>query len=276
MKFSVLMSVYFKENKFFFISSLESIINQTLCPDEIILVKDGPLTSELDEVMSDYSIRYNFIKIVSLPENRGLAHALNEGLKHCSFDLVARMDSDDISPTNRFEKQIAYLSKNPGIDVLGGNIYEFEGDLSNIKSLRRVPQFDKEIKKKGRLKSPVNHATIIFKKKKMLEIGGYNENISPEDYYLWLKMFKKGYTFHNIQEPLLLVRIDNGMIERRRGLSYLRKELFFFRTAYNENLLSLNSYLINITIRSVFRVLPSSLLKKAYELIFREKPKSII
>jgi glycosyltransferase involved in cell wall biosynthesis len=272
MKFSVLMSVYFKENKFFFISSLESLINQTLRPDEIILVKDGPLTNELDEMMNNYCFKYDFIKIVSLPKNSGLAHALNEGLKHCSFDIVARMDSDDISPTNRFEKQIAYLSENPEIDVLGSNICEFEGDVNNIKTIRRVPQFDKEIKRKGRLKSPVNHATIIFKKNKMLEIGGYNENISPEDYYLWLKMFKNGFIFHNIQEPLLLVRIDNGMIERRRGLSYLRKELFFFKTAYDENLIPLSFYLINIGIRSFFRILPSSVLKKAYQLIFREKP----
>ena len=109
MKFSVILSLYFKEQPSYLIQSLDSIFSQTLLPDEIVLVKDGPLTPELDNIVSEYEKRYNIIKVIPLEKNLGLGKALNEGLKHCSHDLVARMDTDDIAYPNRFEKQVKFM-----------------------------------------------------------------------------------------------------------------------------------------------------------------------
>ena len=125
MKFSVLLSVYRKEQPAYLRQSLDSIFTQTLLPDEVVLVKDGPLTDALDEVAEDYCRKYPVIRVVPLSENQGLGRALNEGLKHCSYDLVARMDTDDVAKPERFEKQIAVFCAHPEMDVVGAWIDEF-------------------------------------------------------------------------------------------------------------------------------------------------------
>ena len=143
--FSVLLSLYKKELPSQLRQSLNSLFSQTLLPDEIILVKDGPLTPELDAIVSDYAARYPFLKVVPLPQNQGLGKALNEGLKHCSYDLVARMDTDDISKPDRFEKQMKVFEEHPKLDLVGAWIDEFEGTPQHILSVRRVPETSEQI-----------------------------------------------------------------------------------------------------------------------------------
>lgn len=138
--FSVLLSLYSKENPLFFKQSFESLFSQTLLPSEVVLVKDGPLTVELDTIVSDYEQRCSILKVVTLEKNQGLGKALNEGLKHCSNDIVARMDTDDIAKPSRFEKQIKVLCENPDIDVVGTWIDEFLDDISNVLSVRKLPE----------------------------------------------------------------------------------------------------------------------------------------
>ena len=137
MRFSVLLSVYYKESYSAFCKSLDSIFTQTTCPDEVILVEDGPLGSDLNDIISEYSAKYPTLKIIPLPTNQGLGKALNEGLKHCSYDIVARMDTDDIAKPDRFEKQLAVFEKYSDIDVVGAWIDEFEDDISDVKSVRK-------------------------------------------------------------------------------------------------------------------------------------------
>ena len=221
-KFSVLMSVYYKENPDHLRLALDSIIDQTLLPNEIILVEDGVLTDELYKVIDDYCKKYSFLKIIKLKKNVGLGNALNEGLKHCSYEYVARMDTDDISLKNRFEKQISYLRENPNVDVVGGNIIEFDSDSGKIISAKIVPEKYRDILKYSKKRNPLNHMTVIFKKSSVLSAGGYKDCLYFEDYFLWVRMLKNGNQIYNIQETLVKVRSGIQLIKRRGSLSYIR------------------------------------------------------
>lgn len=140
-KFSVLMSIYYKEKPANLKLALDSVINQTYKPSEIILVEDGPLTQELDLLIDNYRSKYDFIKIIKLKKNQGLSNALNVGLKHCKYEYVARMDTDDISLPNRFEKQFKFIESNPEYDVIGSNIIEFDDSTNEDISVRKVPEY---------------------------------------------------------------------------------------------------------------------------------------
>lgn len=269
-RFSVVMAVYHRDQPQHVSQAIESILNQTLQPDEIIIVFDGPVDGQLNRAIKTYEDNV-LVRIHRLPENKGLANALNVGISKARYPLIARMDADDFSYENRFELQISFLRQFPDIDVLGGNLLEFEGEDMDIRTVRKVPELDKEIKRKGKLICPINHPTVIFRKDKFLEVGGYNEQVFPEDYYLWLRMFKHGLKFHNLQEPLLLMRVDQGMINRRSGRAYLKKELNFLKVSYKEGLLSLPHFLIHTMFRSTFRLLPTALLERSYIRFFRKK-----
>ncbi|WP_235846338.1 glycosyltransferase [Morganella psychrotolerans] len=139
MKFSILLSVYFKENAIFLNDSLNRIINNSEKPTEVVIVKDGPLTDQLNLTIENWEKEYpNIIKTIDLPENIGLGKALNEGIKHCSNEWIFRMDTDDICLPNRFKKQINYLQENPHISLLGGNIEEFNEDMTESNGQRNI------------------------------------------------------------------------------------------------------------------------------------------
>ena len=155
------MSVYYKENPSYLDDSLDSIFNQTLKPNEVVLVEDGPLNEELDNVINKYKNKHECFKIVKLKENMGLGKALNEGLKYCQYEYVARMDSDDISIPNRFEKQISYLEQHPEIDMLGSNIAEYDEKMTTITGHRIVPENNNEILKMMKKRNPFNPMSVI-------------------------------------------------------------------------------------------------------------------
>lgn len=155
--FSILLAVYKKENPVYFSQSLDSIFSQILFPHEVVLVKDGPLTDDLERVINKYQSKYYILKVVSLPVNQGLGKALNEGLKHCSHDLVARMDTDDIVKPDRFEKQLKIFQEDPEVDVVGSWIDEFEGDISHVVSVKRLPECHEEILSFAKKRNPINH-----------------------------------------------------------------------------------------------------------------------
>ena len=164
MKFSVLLSVYCKESPIYFRESLNSILSQTLRPSEIILVEDGPLTEELDNEITRYLDLHPHLKVITLSINQGLGKALNEGLKHCSYDIVARMDTDDIAKPDRFEKQLAVFEKYSDIDVVGAWIDEFEDDISDVKSVRKLPELPDDIRQFAKRRNPINHPVVMFRK----------------------------------------------------------------------------------------------------------------
>lgn len=159
--------------------------------------------------------RYPYLKVLSLVTNRGLGKALNEGLKYCSHELVARMDTDDIAMPERFEKQLAVFKKYPDIDVVGAWINEFEDNVSNIKSVRKLPELPDDIRQFAKRRNPINHPVVMFRKSAVLAAGGYRHFPLFEDYYLWIRMLMNGAKFYNIQESLLYFRFSSEMFKRR-------------------------------------------------------------
>lgn len=216
------MSLYYKERPEYLRQSLDSVFNQSVIPDEVVLVKDGPLTPELDAAVDEYKTNHKELKVVPLPVNGGLGNALNEGLKHCSHELVARMDTDDICFSNRFEQQIRFMEGHPTVDIISSWLEEFEGDVSQAKSIKRVPGTHEEIAQYIKSRNPLNHPAVMFRKSAVEKSGSYQHFPLFEDYYLWARMMKDGATFANIQEPLLHFRISPDMFRRRGGWNYAK------------------------------------------------------
>ncbi len=268
--YSVLLSVYSKERPEYLHQCFESLLSQTLLPKEIVLVKDGSLTNDLENIIEIMLGRCSIIRIVALPVNQGLGIALNEGLKNCSSKLIARMDTDDIAKPNRFEKQIKIFQKYPDLDVVGAWIDEFENDTSNIISTRKLPEFNDEIIKYAKQRNPINHPAVMFRKHSVLKVGGYKHFPLFEDYYLWVRMIMNGAKFYNIQESLLYFRFSPDMFKRRGGLNYAIHEYNFQRFLKNEGFISQRTFIKNTSLRFISRIIPNSLRSRLYKKILRK------
>lgn len=267
------MPVYYKENPLFFEQALDSVLNQTLLPDEIVIVKDGPLTKELDTIIDKCISKYpNLFNIVALEKNVGLGEALRIGIEKCSFDIIARMDSDDIAKKDRFEKQIKYLKEYPDIDVLGSWISEFEDNPENIISCRQLPVEHKEIYKFGQFRCPMNHQTVMFKKEAVLKAGNYKKFKNIEDYYLWGRMLINGAKFANIPECLVNVRAGNAMFKRRANLTYffnseLPLQIEFLKIGFT----NIYQFLRNSLLKFLLRAMPLGLMSLYYKKFLRQE-----
>lgn len=269
MPFSVLMSLYYKERPDYLRQSLDSVFNQTLPPDEVIMVEDGPLTKELYDVLDEYEARHAELKRIPLPVNGGLGKALNEGLKHCSNELVARMDTDDISIPNRFEKQIATFSIYPDADIVSCWIDEFENTPNNVTSTRKLPEFPYEIFKYGKKRCPVNHPAVTFRKSTVLFAGGYQHFPLFEDYFLWVRLLLNGAKIYNIQESLLLFRSSSDMFKRRGGIKHAIEEVRFQNFIRKIGYIGFTRMSINIAIRFTTRIVPNSFRSFIYKKLLR-------
>lgn len=273
MKFSVLMSIYYKERPQHFQECMQSIWdNQTLKPNEIILVKDGILTKKLETEIQRWSIKLSdVIKIVSIPENVGLGKALNEGLKYCSNEYVVRMDSDDISMPDRFEKQINYLNNHPNVVVLGGQIIEFDRSILDAQVLKLVPTNTDSIKKYSLKRNPFNHMTVVYKKNIVLLLGGYQHHLFMEDYNLWLRIIAHGYHTANLPDAIVYARVGNGMYKRRQGIEYIRSEKKLLELKLNLKLVKTYPAILVFLIRCSVRLLPPSIIYFIYNTFLRKK-----
>lgn len=217
MKCSVLMSVYKNDNPDFLKIALQSIYEkQTRKPDEIVIVFDGELTQELYEVLDEFKEnKENIVFYYPQKINQGLGQALRIGSEKCTGDYIFRMDSDDISVPERFEKQLAYLEANPEIDVLGTSIAEFNFSTDEEMRLRICPQKHDDIIRMGKKRNPMNHVSVCMKRAALEKCGGYESLLLLEDYYLWLKMIVSGCILENMQEALVYVRVGNGFDSKR-------------------------------------------------------------
>ena len=267
--FSVLLSIYNRESPISLCQSLDSIFSQILFPHEVVLVKDGPLTDDLERVINKYQSKYYILKVVSLPVNQGLGKALNEGLKHCSHDLVARMDTDDIAKPERFEKQVKIFQKHPEVDVVGSWIDEFERDISHVVSVRRLPECHEDIRQFAKRRNPINHPVVMFRKSAVLAAGGYRHFPLFEDYYLWIRMLMNGAKFYNIQESLLYFRFSPEMFKRRGGWKYMINELHFLQMMRQMHFISFSQFMQNLFVRFSIRLIPNSLRAIIYTKLIR-------
>lgn len=272
MKFSVLISVYNKEEPNFLEQSLLSVENQTLMPNEIVLIKDGTLTPELDAVISQCRERSEIpYKIVNIVHNIGLGRALNHGIQYCSHEWIARMDSDDIAVSDRFEKQIDYIKTHPKVSVIGGAICEFEYDVWKCSAERIPPIHHRNILAFAKYRNPINHMTVMFNKEHALMAGGYLPLNGFEDYYLWIRMLQSRYVFANLETVLVKVRAGDSMLQRRKGWAYIKNEWLFEESARREGFLSRYEMYRNLLIRTITRIMPTFLLKRVYNLLRKKR-----
>lgn len=269
-KFSVLMSVYYREKGEYLHTALESIFDQIAKPDEVVLVKDGPLNAELDAVITDFESKYNTLKVVALPKNVGLGNALNEGLKHCSYELVARMDSDDISLNDRFSLQLNAFEKHPETSIVGGWISEFEDDPTQITTYRKLPELHEQLLSFFRSKSPLNHVTVMLKKSAVIAAGEYQHFYLLEDYWLWARMIKNGAILYNVQNVLVNVRGGTAMAARRGGWKYAKSEVNLQQKMYSMGLIGSGTFCKNVIIRFTIRIMPNKLRSIVYSKLLRK------
>ena len=254
-KYSVLMSLYKKEQPHHFKLAIDSMINQTIPPNEIVLVEDGPLTEELYAIIEEYISHYpDLFQIVINDTNLGLGVSLNRGLLVCQNELVARMDTDDISKPDRCEKQLNYFRLNPYTSILGGQIEEFIDTPDNIIGKRIVPENDPAIKEYMTRRCPFNHMTVMFRKSHVLSVGNYQDWFWNEDYYLWIRLALNAFQFANLPNTLVTVRVGVDMYQRRGGLKYFKSEEKIQRLMLTKSLITFPRYIANVTIRFVLQV----------------------
>ena len=256
MLFSVLLSVYNKESELNLNSSLESVlVNQTVLPDQIVLVVDGSIREELENIIERFCVSFANFNVLRLNSTKGLANALNEGLKSCDHEIIFRMDTDDICLPNRFETQLKFMESNDDIAVCGSYVLEFDEDEDDIVSSRKVPVSHEEIVNFCKSRNPISHPSVCFRKSALLDVGGY-PLIYPEDYLLWVRMIKAGYKFANIPEFLLKMRTNEAFI-KRRGFTFLIGELKIYFYLYKIGWISIFNLARIAILRSIVRLAPS-------------------
>ena len=277
MKFSVLMSVYKSDNAEYLLRAIESVtIDQTLKPAQLVLVKDGPASEEIDAIITKMQSTLNNIGIeftvISKEVNAGLAAALNTGLEYCKYEYVARMDSDDVSLPNRFELELPNIADNPEISVLGGGITEFEDDEKVPIQARIVPQKHDEIVDMLRTRNAMNHVTVVFKKSDIVKLGGYSENFGKlEDYKLWVDAVCAGLKLQNISDVCVNVRVGAGFIERRSNKREIQDWDMLQEYLKKAKFIGNGKALINKLYIRVFIYMPAWMKKIAYKTILRKK-----
>ena len=259
-QFSVLMSIYSKENPEFARSCFDSLLAQTHPADEWVIVEDGPLTDALYALLDEYEKDHpGLIKRIPLPKNQGLGLALKEGIPQCSYDLIARMDTDDICRKDRFERQLKAFEEEPGLDIYGSQIDEFETSPDTIVARRSVPATDKEIKEYQKKRDAFNHMTVMYRKEAVLKAGNYESCPLMEDTYLWVRMIKSGAVCANDREALVFARIGQGMYERRGGWSYFKKYREGRRKVRATGYISSYDYWKTIIIQFIVAMMPGKL-----------------
>lgn len=265
-KYSVLMSVYYKEKPEYLQQSIESILNQTAPIDDFVLVCDGPLTPELDSVIAQYST----LHVVRLKENGGLGRALNEGMKHCQHDLIARMDSDDISRPDRCERELRVFAEHPEVDIVSGTIEEFITSPDEVYSRRVLPERSEEITQFAKKRNPFNHPAVMYRKSAVEAAGGYKDFYLLEDYFLWVRMILRGSKGYNIQEPVLWMRAGSDLYKRRSGWKYVGSEKKLFSYMLSKGFIGKGEYYQAVVSRTAGAMVPNWMRSVLYKRMLRK------
>ena len=268
--YSVLMSVYYKENPEYLKEAVDSILNQSVKTDDFVLVCDGPLNESLDDVIADYVRTFpGLFNVYRLPYNVGLAKALNHGILQCKNDIIARMDSDDISVPDRMEQELRIIESQKA-DIVGSNIIEFEGSTDNTGAQRIVPETNEEITLFAKKRSPFNHPSVMYRKSAVIEAGLYDDYRYFEDYNLWVTMLLKGFKGYNIQQNLLYMRAGQDMYKRRGGLHYIKCIFRFKNHLRHMGFISTGAFIVNACGHALVSVIPNRLRTIIYAKVLRK------
>ena len=268
--YSVLMSVYRKENPDFLRQAIGSIAAQTVQTNDFVLVCDGPLNEELDTAIAQAQERFGArMNVVPLPVNGGLGKALNEGIKHCKNELIARMDSDDIAYPDRCERQLRIFNRHPEVSICSGTVEEFTDDVSIVDSRRVVPETNAEILQFSKRRNPFNHPCVMYKKSAVEAVGSYQEFHLLEDYYLWIRMLIAGYQGYNIQEPILHMRAGSAMYKRRGGWAHAKSQVYLFRYMRSQGYVTEGQFLSSVVLRVGSSMAPNWLRSFVFKKVLR-------
>lgn len=271
MNYSVLMSVYNKEKPEFLSAAMQSIFNQTVKTDDFILVCDGPLTARLDTTIEKMASVHPELHVIRLEKNCGLGTALNVGMRHCQHELVARMDSDDISRPDRCEKQLNMFLKNPELSIVSGTVEEFASSPDQVEAKRILPEKQEDIVEFAKKRNPFNHPCVMYKKSAVEAVGGYQDFYLLEDYYLWVRMLQNGAKGYNIQEPLLWMRAGPEMYKRRAGWKYAKSQKALFKYMRDSRFIDSRQYAKNIAVRTLSSIIPNGLRELVFKTFVRNK-----
>lgn len=272
--FSVATSVYKNDNPTYFDRALESIYTlQTVRPSEIVLVVDGPVSNEINKVIEKYqAICGAVLNVIRLEKNGGLGNALRIAVENSSYELIARMDSDDVSVPDRFEEQLTVMNTNLSVDIVGGDISEFVGEECNIVATRKVPCDDDAIKEYMKTRCAMNHVSVMYKKSAVQKSGGYLDLFWNEDYYLWIRMVEHGCKMANTGTVLVNVRTSTDMYKRRGGAKYFASEKFLQQYMLEHKMITRSTYILNLSKRFIIqRLLPNSLRGWVFKTFARSK-----
>lgn len=272
---SVAMSIYKNDDPKFLKVALESVINQTLTPKEIVVVGDGPLPLTLTDIVAEEtkSAKKQGVELRFLPQkvNRGLGEALRIACENCRYDYIARMDSDDISLPDRFEKQMQVFDEHPEVGMVGGMITEFVGSPDNIVDSRVLPLDNKGIYKMMQTRCGVNHVTVIIRKSDLMAAGNYSGRFRQEDFYLWARMMKNKVIIQNIPDVVVNVRSGADQFARRGGMKYFHEHMKVFKFMYHEGLISYPVLLENYCLRFAQVAFPTKLRTWVYQHLLRKQ-----
>lgn len=269
MNISLLMALYHRDDPTYFKEALDSIRNSTLLPEEIVIVQDGPVPISLLNILSEYSLILPLL-IITLPKNLGLGNALRIGVQQCKNEWIARFDSDDIMHTDRLRLQSDFISANPNVEIVGGNIIEFGINLDDQLGKRYMPLSHESIYKFARHRCPFNHMTVMFLKKSVLNSGNYGDEYLFEDYALWVRMILNGAVMANLEHSLVFVRTGNGMYARRGGWKYAKREFSILTTWWSIGFLSTFNLVFNLITRFPMRLVPTTVRRFVYRKLLRK------
>lgn len=271
--FSVAMSVYKNDNPIFFDRALQSITeNQKVMPTEIVIIVDGPVDEKINAVIEKYSEKYGNLNVIRLDKNAGLGNALKLAIENAKYELIARMDSDDVSAPNRFEQQLEIMTKNSDVDIVGGDISEFIGDENNVVAKRKVPILDEEIKEYLKTRCPFNHMTVMYKRSAVLKSGSYIDLFYNEDYWLWIRMVENNCIMANTGTVLVNARVGEDMYRRRGGRQYFNSEMFLQKYMLKNGIINLPTFVLNSSKRFVVQMLlPNAIREWVFKTFARTK-----
>ena len=269
--YSVLMSIYKKEKPAFLIQALDSMLNQTVSPSEIVMVKDGPLTRELEDVLSDYDSEHpGLFKFISYDENHGLGYALRQGMLACSNEIVARMDTDDVARSDRMEKQLAAINR--GLDMVGSDVVEFIESPDKPIASTDLPKGMDAISIYSKRRNPFRHPPMTFRKLKVMEAGNYSSDfLYFEDWDLFNRMLACGCKADNLGEPLVAMRVSEDFYARRGGRNYLKHAKAFKKAQVKNGYFSPWDYICSYYPHLIVSLMPNTVRAYIYSHLLRKK-----
>ncbi|MDN5750537.1 MAG: glycosyltransferase [Pseudonocardia sp.] len=264
-QFSLLLPVWAGDRGDFLVEAFRSSVDaQTRRPDHVVIVRDGPVAPALAATIADLAAASPVpVDVLVCERNIGLGPALDAGLAVCRFDVVARMDADDISLPHRFAVQLPVMES--GIDLVGSGLLEFGADPDDLVGTRTPPTAAADIAVRARFADPFNHPTVVYRRTLVQAVGGYSDFALMEDYLLWAKMLVAGARVANVAEPLVKYRVGAGAYARRGGLDQLRAELAVQRRFRRLGFTTRGQFARNVVLRGGYRLVPEGIRRMAYQ-----------